>query len=133
MKDISMKTIAGAVAGILSYFLGGFDLALQTLLFFMVVDYITGTIKAVMKKELDFQKSAEGFAKKVMYLVVVAVAVRIDLLTGANGTIRIFAIYGYIGTEIYSITQNLIVMEVIPENIAKYFKTYSEGLMKVEK
>ena len=47
----SIYTIIGIIGGTLSCMLGGWDLALQTLLIFMGVDYITGLIIAgVFKK-----------------------------------------------------------------------------------
>ena len=37
----TVSAIAGVVGSIITYALGGWDLALQTLLIFMAVDYIT--------------------------------------------------------------------------------------------
>lgn len=133
MREYALKGFAGAVAGICSYLLGGLDMALQTLVMFVIIDIITGTTKAFILKKIDAEESAKGILKKVMYFCLVAVAVRIDMTAGANGSIRLLVIYSLVGTELYSITQNLIDINVIPENIAKYFKTYSEGLIHSEK
>ena len=50
MKNV-VTGVIGVIGGTISYALGGWDLALQTLLIFMAVDYVTGLIVAgVFKK-----------------------------------------------------------------------------------
>ena len=40
----------GFLGGFFTYWLGGWDVLLKTILFLAVVDYITGVIKAIYKK-----------------------------------------------------------------------------------
>ena len=67
--------------GIVVRLLGGLDQLLDVFLFLIIVDFITGWIKAIATKELSSRIGMLGIAKKVM-LFVVAVAVRVEKLWG---------------------------------------------------
>ena len=62
--------------GIVVRLLGGLDQLLDVFLFLIIVDFITGWIKAIATKELSSRIGMLGIAKKVTMLFVVAVAVR---------------------------------------------------------
>ena len=133
-ESLVFKTIAGGSIALCSFCFGGFDITFQTLLFFLLADFITGTYKAFCRQEISSQASWKGFGKKILTLLVVAIAVRIDALMGSDGIVRGIALYGYIGTELYSITENIIALGVpIPPALAKYFKQYTGELKKDEK
>ena len=55
MKDIWnwIQTAFAAVGGTLGWYLGGLDGFLYALIAFVVVDYITGVLRAVVEKELS--------------------------------------------------------------------------------
>ena len=74
MKYI-INLISGAVLTSVTYFLGGWDNALQTLVLVMCLDYITGICKAIKQKKLNSKTGLLGFLKKFGYLVIVALAV----------------------------------------------------------
>ena len=68
MRDFSIDLIwtklqmaCAALGGWIGYFVGGMDGLLIALIVFMVLDYITGLMCAVMDKKLS---SAVGFRKK---------------------------------------------------------------------
>lgn len=126
MKETFLfKAVGGSAVALASFLWGGMDNALTTLLFFVVMDFITGTLVALKFRNLSREKSFHGFTKKIVLLLMVAVAVRVDVMTGANGAVRLLAIYGYIGNEFYSIVENAIKLDVpIPESIGKYFEAY---------
>lgn len=52
--------------------------------FLIIVDFITGWIKAIATKELSSRIGMLGIAKKVTMLFVVAVAVRVEKVVGNN-------------------------------------------------
>ena len=52
MKSI-FNFITGTVLTTVVYFLGGLDVALKTLLVFILLDYITGVCEAITKKKLN--------------------------------------------------------------------------------
>ncbi len=105
MKNI-INVITGAVVTIATYFLGGWDIAIQSLLVFIVVDYITGVLKAIYNKELNSAVGVKGIIKKVGYLLVVAISVLLDKIAGNTGAIRNIVIYFFVANEGLSILEN---------------------------
>ena len=98
------------IAGITTasvYLLGGFDIAIQCLLIAIVIDYLSGMIKAFVTKTLSSQIGVRGILKKVAVLLVVMLAVLIDRVTGESGAIRTLVIYYFVANEGLSITENL--------------------------
>lgn len=91
----------------LTYFLGGFDLALKSLLIVMVIDYLTGVSSAIYNKKLSSKIGFKGIIKKFCYLLVVGLSVSIDNLTGQNGIIRSLVIYCFIANDGISIIENM--------------------------
>ncbi len=103
MTGISTAVVTGALASVL----GGWDVWLRVLVFFMILDYVTGVLAAISSKELDSSVGHRGIIKKVFILCLVAVAYQLDALAGTN-IIRIAVIGFYIGTEGLSILENAI-------------------------
>lgn len=105
------------VGGALSYLFGGFDMALQALIIFMIVDYTTGLIVAgVFKKSnksengaLESKAGWKGLCKKGVSLLIVLIATSLDRLTGTV-IIRDAVIFGFIANECLSIVENAGVM-----------------------
>ena len=81
------------------YLLGGWDMALQTLLIIIVLDYITGVCDAIANKRINSKIGAKGIVKKVGYLVIVAVSVVLDQIAGSTGAIRNLVIYFFVANE----------------------------------
>ena len=87
MKDFFCILI-GAFSSIIASLFGGWDAAIQTLLIFMLIDYLTGMVVAgVFQKSrktksgaLKSSESFKGLVKKCMMLVFVIVGVRLDIL-----------------------------------------------------
>ncbi len=109
-------------------FLGGWDMGLQVLVLFMIMDYMTGISRAYKDKELSSAIGIDGILKKIMILFIVAVAVGIDNVTGANGIIRQASIWFYIGMEGISIMENAARIGVpIPEKIKDALLQIKDG------
>lgn len=101
-------TLATAGVGTILYFLfGEFDIALQCLLVFIALDYISGIIKAYTNKELSSKIGFRGILKKVGILIIVAVGVLVDRITGDSGAVRSLVIYYFVANEGLSIIENL--------------------------
>ena len=88
------------------YFLGGWDMALKTLLIIIVLDYLTGVCYAIANKKINSKIGAKGIIKKVGYLIVVAVSVQLDQIVGDTGAIRNLVIYFFVANEGISILEN---------------------------
>lgn len=100
------------------YLVGGFDIAIQSLLIVMVVDYLTGITSAIYNKELSSKIGFKGIIKKFCYLLVVALSVVIDNLTGQSGLIRTLVIYFFVANDGLSIIENMAEMGVkLPQKL----------------
>ena len=116
LEILALLAILGAGAAKL---LGGWDMALQTLIGFMVTDYLTGmAVAAVFHKSTKTEggalSSAAGFRgllKKGGMLLVVYVACRLDVFTASN-YVRDAAVTALAANELVSITENLGLMGV---------------------
>lgn len=84
MKEGIFKMgIAAVGASIASYF-GALAAPLLVLLCVMLIDYVTGLVKAYMTSQLSSRIGLRGILKKLCYMAMVAVGAALDyLLTGA--------------------------------------------------
>lgn len=113
---------------VVARWLGGWDMALSSLVLFMALDYMTGISRAYKDKELSSAVGIDGILKKMMILIMVAVAVVIDNITGANGLIRQASVWFYIGMEGISILENAACLGVpIPEKIKDALLQIKDG------
>ena len=93
MRDFSIDLIwtkvqiaATAVGGWLGYWLGGMDGMVIALLVFMVLDYLTGVMCAIVDKELSSAIGFRGIFKKVLILMLVGVANVVDVHVVGDGS-----------------------------------------------
>ena len=118
MKNV-VTGVIGVIGGTISYALGGWDLALQTLLIFMAIDYVTGLIVAgVFKKSPKTKKGGlssligwKGLCRKGMALMIVLIACRLDMFVGTD-FIRDAVVIAYCTNEAISIIENAGIMGV---------------------
>ena len=103
---VTLKYSVALVGGLLTTLLGGWDLALQVLVLFVVLDYATGLIAAYGEQNLDSRVGFRGIAKKILLFIPVAVAYWLDMLLGQE-ILRNLAIFFYIANEGLSMMENL--------------------------
>lgn len=72
-KTIFDVTI-GVVGGVIAFLFGAADGLLYALIAFVVLDYITGIISAVIQRKLSSRIGFDGIFKKIMVFVLVAIA-----------------------------------------------------------
>ncbi len=90
IKD-TVLIVAAGLGSVLANMFGGWDVALQVLVFMMTADYISGLVVAgVFKRSpksesgvLESRAGFKGLVRKGGILLVVLVAVKLDELTGA--------------------------------------------------
>lgn len=116
-----LSIAASIVGGICVSFLGGMDQLLDVLLFLMIVDFVTGWLKAIATKSLSSKIGMLGIAKKVMILFVVAVSVKVESIVGNNIPIREMVIIFYIANEGISFCENVLEFIPLPEKLKDYF------------
>ena len=96
-----------AIGGFLGWFLGGLDGFIYALVAFVVIDYITGVMVAVLEKKLSSEVGFRGIFKKVLIFAMVGIGNIIDVHLIKNGSaIRTAAIFFYISNEGISIIEN---------------------------
>ncbi len=115
----TIKSVISVIATTLIYFLGGWDIALQSLIVVIILDYLTGIAKSYVSKKLNSNKGLKGIVKKLSMLCIVAVAVIIDRIIGHTGMIRTLIIYYLVANEGLSIIENLGEMDIIVPNFIK--------------
>ena len=107
----------GIAGGFLSYWLGGWDMLLKTIVFLAVVDYITGVIKGIYLKKLSSEIGFKGLLKKVVMFIVIAVAHVIQDLICGTIPLREVVIMFYIANEGLSLLENAAVFIPIPDKL----------------
>jgi toxin secretion/phage lysis holin len=102
------KIIAAGSMTFINAWLGGWDIALKLLVFFMIADYVTGFLLGIKKKQLNSEVMFWGGIRKAAILVVIAIAVLFDeLVNNQTPIFRTLAVYYYVAREGISVTENL--------------------------
>ena len=83
-----ISNVISVILTFLIYLLGGFDIALKSLLIVIVIDYATGILSAIYNKQINSKVGFKGILKKFSYLLIIALSVIIDNILGQSGTIR---------------------------------------------
>lgn len=96
-----------AIGGWLGWFLGGCDGLLYALIAFVVVDYITGIMCAIVDKKLSSAVGFRGIFKKVLIFTLVGVANILDVqVIGSGSVLRTAVVFFYISNEGVSLLEN---------------------------
>lgn len=109
MKEFwnTIQLIFSAVGGWLGYFLGGCDGLLYALSAFVVIDYITGVMCAIINRELSSAVGFKGIFRKVLIFLLVGIANIIDVqVIGTGAVLRTAVIFFYISNEGVSLLEN---------------------------
>lgn len=109
MKNILniLQLIFTALGGYLGWFLGGVDGFMYALITFVVIDYVTGLMVAVLEKKLSSEVGFRGIFKKVLIFAFVGIGNIIDVYLLKNGSaIRTAVIFFYVSNEGISIIEN---------------------------
>ncbi len=118
---ITLTMLLSIFGGNVVRLLGGLDQLLDVFLFLIIVDFITGWIKAIATKELSSRIGMLGIAKKVTMLFVVAVAVRVEKVVGNNVPIREMVLIFYIANEGLSFFENIATFIPMPKKLKELF------------
>ena len=126
MKD-TVCTVFVVFGSAICWAFGGWDAAMAALLMCIAVDYVSGSIVALVfhkstKTESGAYNSAyglKGLCKKGLMLLFVLVAVQIDKVLGAD-YVRDAVCIGFCANEILSIIENLGLAGIpMPESVIK--------------
>lgn len=104
---IYLQTGFAAIGGFIGWFLGGFDGFFYALLAFVVIDYITGLMCAVIDKKLSSEVGFKGIFKKVLIFMMVGIGHIIDQqIIGDGSVLRTAVIFFYLSNEGVSLLEN---------------------------
>lgn len=107
MKEKFLGMGAGVIGICINYVWGGLDAMLTALIGLMILDFIAGVLCGSKAKCLNSKTAYLGITqKKMMILIMVAVAVIVDSLVNTDGTVRSLVIFYYISMEGISILEN---------------------------
>ncbi len=96
-----------ALGGWLGYFLGGMDGLLIALLVFVILDYVTGVMRAIADKKLSSAVGFKGICRKVLIFTLVGVGHVLDTHVVGNGSaLRSAVICFYLSNEGISLLEN---------------------------
>lgn len=102
-----IQLVITAIGGWLGYFLGGCDGLLIALVVFVVADYITGVMCAVIDKKLSSEVGFRGICRKVLIFILVGIANILDVqVIGTGSVLRTAVIFFYISNEGVSLMEN---------------------------
>jgi toxin secretion/phage lysis holin len=96
-----------AIGGWLGWVLGGYDGFLYALIAFVVIDYITGFMAAIVEQKLSSEIGFKGIFKKVLIFTMVAIGHILDSrIIGDGSVLRTAVIFFYLSNEGISIIEN---------------------------
>lgn len=131
----AMQYVFTAIGGFMGWFLGGLDGFVYALIIFVVVDYITGVLAAIIQKNVSSEIGFKGICKKVLIFCLVGLAHILDTQVIKTGSVlRTAVIFFYISNEGISVVENAARIELpVPQKLIdvleqlKEDKTNDEG------
>ena len=108
MKAFEWKTVIAAITAAGYQILGVWNNVMTALVILIILDVVTGFLRAFIQQELSSKESFRGMAKKVMIFAMIAVAFQIDSITGLDGVTRNVVAVFYCASEGLSVVENSI-------------------------
>lgn len=123
MKMINIIKLAlTSIGTALGWFLGGYDTMMITLLIFMAIDYLSGVMCAIVKKELSSEIGFKGIFKKILILFLVGMANMLGTSIHIEG-LRYIVISFYLANEGISIIENASMLDLpVPQKVKDVLK-----------
>lgn len=125
--DTFISALSATIGGFLGWFLGGMDGLVYALIVFVVVDYISGVMVAVLGKKLSSKVGFRGIFKKVTIFCLVGIGSIIDeqILKGGSA-LRTAIIFFYIANEGISIIENASIIGLpVPKKLKQALKGFN--------
>ena len=113
----SFSYAGGVVGGFLCYWLGGWDTFLKALVALVILDYITGVLKAIATKTLSSSIGFIGLIRKIIIFLVVATGVIVQRVIGDSIPLREIVIMFFICNEGISLLENASQFIPIPDKL----------------
>ena len=130
-----LQVFITGLGGWLGWFLGGVDGFLYALVAFVVIDYLTGIMCAILEKKLSSDVGARGIFKKVLIFIMVGIGNIIDVVLIKDGSaIRTAVIFFYLSNEGISMLENSARIGLpVPEKLKEILAQLHNGGTKNDK
>ena len=123
--------IISALMNLSMYLFGNVDYLLKAFFSVIVIDFLTGILRAIKRREFSFSVVILGFIKKLGYMAVVITSVIMGGILNMGNTIRDMVIYTFVFNEIISILGNCKDLGIImPSILQKSLDAIEEKLNK---
>ena len=128
---LTIRLYAAGIGIVVGEFLGSFDDLLYALVAFVVTDYITGVLRAIVEKKLSSAIGFKGICKKVCIFTLVGVANVLDVhIIGSGCVLRSAVIFFYLSNEGISIVGHAARMGLpVPKKLQDAMKEIREKQM----
>ena len=136
MKEFwtTVQVVFAGIGGWLGWFLGGCDGLLYALLAFVVIDYVTGIMCAVVDKKLSSAVGFKGIFKKVLIFTLVGIGHILDThIIGSGSVMRTAIIFFYLSNEGVSLLENAAYLGLpIPQKLKSVLEQLHDRAEKEE-
>ena len=123
--------IISALMNLSMYLFGNVDYLLKAFFSVIVIDFLTGILRAIKRRKFSFSVVILGFIKKLGYMAVVITSVIMGSILNMGNTIRDMVIYTFVFNEIISILGNCKELGIImPSILQKSLVAIEEKLNK---
>ena len=124
MGHTKLSALLSVVLVGISNLLGGWSPTMTALLTIVLLDVVSGFVRAGVQRRLSSKESWAGGLKKVMMFLVIALAAQIDGVIGAEPLLRNATVIFYCVSESLSVLENVVaagipVPDVIREALAQ--------------
>lgn len=92
-------------ASVVTFLLGQYDLPLKILIAAILLDFVSGSLKAIYFRKIDSSIGVKGIIKKVNILLCVMIAHLTDTITGTE-IARNPIIFCFVANEFWSVAEN---------------------------
>lgn len=127
MKNIVDFNIVESVAsGTIAFFFGNWAFLLKSILVLVILDVITGWIKAICNHNLSSDVGFKGVLKKIVIFIIIVLANIIQSLLSQKIPLRETVIMFYILNESLSILENAAYFIPIPKKLKEALEQLKE-------
>lgn len=132
LYDEKLSGLVAIIGTLFTWLFGGWDLGLEVLIVFMIIDYLTGLLRGYITQTLSSNVGLKGIARKSVILIVLIVAVLLDrLINDEQFIFRTLICYFYIANEGISILENCAAIGLpTPPRIRESLEQLKEGNKK---
>lgn len=122
MKEIWswVQVVIASIGGFIGWFFGHGDGLLTALVVFVIADYVSGVLRAIVEKKLSSAIGSKGIAKKIAIFILVGIAHMLDVqIIGQGDVIRNAVIFFYVSNEGVSILENSVALGLpVPKKLS---------------